>query len=680
MNRVIKWLLIISGGLFVFLIAIIILVPMFVDLKEYRPRIESVVSETTGRPFTMGEDLRLTLFPWASIVVNDVHLGNPPEFEEKDLLSVETFEVRIKVMPLVLSLFKDIQIKRFILKGARIVLEKRKDGVGSWEGIGKGSDEVSREPRKKVEEPPESKPIGGLPIEAIAVGEFAVTDGSLIWIDQTTGNRFQVSDMRLELQNVSLDRPIHIDFFAHVNGHPLSLEGNVGPLGKDPGKGTIPVNFSLSAVKQLDLKLNGSVLNALSNPQFDFNVEVLPFSPRKFIAALGQEFPMVTADPKALSRAAFRAHLSGDTEGVSISDGSINMDESTLNFSGKAENFSKPDVRFAVELDKIDLDRYLAPKADDKSEAGTKKEETQGRKEKTTGSVSEQQRIDYGPFRRFSLDGTVKIGKLKAINAEIQDLSLKITGKNGVFNLEPLSCSLYQGNAIVKGSLNVKGNRPISSLIFQAQGIETNPLLKDIAEKDILEGQLNAEVKLGMEGDDAVRIKKTLNGAGIFLVKNGAIKGIDLVAMVRNTDGAYGFAHKEGQRPKTEFTEFQVPFKIEDGVFITDNANIVSTLLRVQSTGKADLVGETINFRIEPTFVTTGKEDAEKMKRSEVMFPVLVTGSLTDPKFRPDLKGIAKKKLEEEVLESSKFKEIFEKEELKPFEEDAKKLLKGIFK
>ena len=117
MNRVVKWLLIICGGLFVVILAIILIAPSLIDINKYRPQIENAVSEATGRPFTLGEDLRLSLFPWASVTVNDVHLGNPPGFEEKDLLRLETFEVRVKFMPLVLSLFKDIQVKHFILKG-----------------------------------------------------------------------------------------------------------------------------------------------------------------------------------------------------------------------------------------------------------------------------------------------------------------------------------------------------------------------------------------------------------------------------------------------------------------------------------------------------------------------------------------------------------------------------------
>ena len=61
MNRVVKWLMIICGGLFVVILAIILIAPSLIDINKYRPQIENAVSEATGRPFTLGDDLRLSL-------------------------------------------------------------------------------------------------------------------------------------------------------------------------------------------------------------------------------------------------------------------------------------------------------------------------------------------------------------------------------------------------------------------------------------------------------------------------------------------------------------------------------------------------------------------------------------------------------------------------------------------
>ena len=148
------------------------------------------------------------------------------------MLALKSFEVRIKLLPLI---SKQIQVKRFIMKGPRIVLERHKDGRANWEGFGKAPIAAPSKEKK-----PSEIPGQGLPIESLAVGEFAVTEGYLLWLDQVKGERKEVSDMTLRLTDISLDRPVQIALSALFDGKPVALSGNIGPLGKDPGKGTLP--------------------------------------------------------------------------------------------------------------------------------------------------------------------------------------------------------------------------------------------------------------------------------------------------------------------------------------------------------------------------------------------------------------------------------------------------------
>ena len=149
MKKVIKWTSIGVGILVVLVIAALIIVPMFVDIQKYKPEIEKKVSEAVGRPFTIGGELRLSLFPWAGIALSDLRLGNPPGFKEKDFVSVKSFDVKVKLIPLI---SKDIQVKRFVLKGPRIALIKSKAGRGNWEGIGKPSKKAPKKDREKKAE------------------------------------------------------------------------------------------------------------------------------------------------------------------------------------------------------------------------------------------------------------------------------------------------------------------------------------------------------------------------------------------------------------------------------------------------------------------------------------------------------------------------------------------------
>jgi len=671
MKRLLKWVLILGAGLFILVVAALLIVPMFVDVQKYKPEIEKRVSAATGRPFAIGGQLELSLFPWAGLAFSDLHLGNPPGFKEKDFVSVKSFEARVKLLPL---LSRDVQVKRFILEGPRIVLEKSKTGQGSWEGIGKPSDEAPSKPPKKGEKPPEKGPGEGLPIKAIAVGEFAITEGSVLWIDQPKGERKEILDVTLRLYDVSLDRPIRFAFSAKLDERPLSIEGNAGPVGKEPGKGIIPLDFVVKALKQLDISLKGKVVDPAIRPQFDLALQVSSFSPRKLVAALGQTFPVTTADPEVLNRVSLQAKVRGDQEHVSVSEGVLDLDESKLSFSIKAKDYSKPDVQFDLNLDMIDLDRYLPPPTEDNT--------TEENKE-AKGPGAKQDKIDYTPLRRLVLDGAIRVAKLKAQGATMQDLYLKVSGKNGRFDLKPLTAKLYGGDLAAAGAVDVGKDIPKSNIELHAKEIQAGPLLKDVLEKDLLEGNVQAEVALSMAGDEAEAIKRTLNGKGDLFFKDGAIVGIDLAGMVRNAKAAFGLAEKKAERPKTDFSELHSPFTITDGIIDTTDTSLVSPLLRVLVAGKANLVNETLDFRVEPKFVTTLKGQGDTKERSGVTVPVLVTGTFSSPKFRPDLKGMLTKGLQEGIPKPSELKKILpgqgtESGELKSLEEKGKDLLKGL--
>ena len=669
MKKTLKWVSISLGGLVVIIILALLIAPMFIDVQKYKPQIQKYASEAVGRPVTIGGNLSLSLFPWAGLSFSDLRIGNPPGFQEKDFVSVKSFEARVKLLPLI---FKDVQVKRFVVEDPRIVLEKNKTGQANWEGIGKPAGKAAPEPAKKEEKPGEVPRREGLPIKSLAVGEFAISNGLILWLDDATAQRKEVSDLNLRLQDVSLDRPIHLSLSAKLDKQPISLEGNVGPVGKDPGKGTIPIDLAVKALTQLDMSMKGTLKDPASAQQFDLAFQIAPFSPRKLLAAMGQTFPVVTADPKALDSVALKANLKGDPKNIQISDGVLDLDESKMAFSVRAKDFDKPDVGFNIDLDKIDVDRYLPPPSEKKPAEGEKKAEPP--------KPEAKEKTDYTPLRKVVLDGAVKIGTLKARGLTLQDVNMKVMGKNGLFNLDPLSMKLYKGEMSIKGALDVRKDTPKSQAKLDAAGIQAGPLIKDYLKKDFLEGTLQSKVDISMEGEDPEGIKRTLNGQGDLLFKDGAIVGIDLAGMVRNVASTFGLAEKAQEKPKTDFAELHVPFTIANGLVKTPDSTLLSPLLRVAAKGSADLVKEDIDFRVEPKFVATLKGQGGAMERSGIMVPVLVTGTFSSPKFRPDLAGMLKQGLEKGLPKPSDVLKGQGIQGTKPgdLQEKAKDLFKGL--
>jgi AsmA protein len=262
------------------------------------------------------------------------------------------------------------------------------------------------------------------------------------------------------------------------------------------------------------------------------------------------------------------------------------------------------------------------------------------------------------------------MGELKVKGASVQEVLLKVSGKNGLFNLDPLSLKLYQGDLQTVGTLDVRQESPLSSFTLTAKGINVQPLLKDVLRKDFLEGTANAEMNLKVKGDEPQTIKQNLNGKGELVFEDGAIVGIDLAGMVRNVKTAFGMEKMPAEKPRTDFSELNAPFSLTNGVFDTPGTTLASPLLRLLATGKADLVREILDFRVEPKLVKTIVGQGDTEQRGGIMVPVIVEGTFAKPTFRPDLEGMLRKGIEEGLPKPSELEQMLKKRETRKGQEE----------
>ena len=677
MKKLIKVVFILGILLLVLIVGALLIIPRFVNVQKYKPQIEKKVADVTGRQFALNGPINLSLFPWVGVRLSDVHLGNPPGFKEKDFVSVKSFEVRVKVLPL---LSKEVEVSKFVLVEPRIVLEKLKNGKKNWEGLGTPAPKSEKKAEKK--EVTKKKPEKALPIKSLTVGEFTIKKASLLYLDNATKTRKEISDLNLSLKNVSLDKPIKIIFSALFNGKPVSLNGKLGPIGSVPPKGSVPVNLELKAFDELDATLKGKLSDLTRNARFQVAFEARPFSLKEILKQLGEGASIETSDPKALEKIALKFKLSGGSNSVNLSDGLLQIDDSKLVFSLSARRLTHPDIAFNFDLDQIDADRYLPPK---KAKGKKEKPTTVASSTKSSGAKSKP--ADYGALRKLKVNGIIKAGKIKVSGAKMHDLVIKVKGANGIFHIDPMMVQLYEGKINSTVTLDVRKKAPSTRARVDAQGIKVAPLLKDVMKKDFLEGTVKAEATVSTVGDNAYAIKRNLNGKGVFLFTDGAIVGFDLPGMVRNIKATFGLAKRAKEKPKTDFSELKVPFIITNGLFKTEKASMKSPVLRVVASGTANLVNEKLDFRIEPKFVATLKGQGDQKKRSGILVPVLVTGTFSSPKFAPDIKGMITQQLKEGVPKPSELKNLIPgvgkkgekgKKKASSIEEKSKGLLKSL--
>ncbi len=639
LKRILKWIFITGLSILVFIIAALLITPFFMDARQYRPVIESRVSEITGRPFTIG-GIRLSLFPRASLSLSDVRLQNPLGFETTDFLSVKSLDVRVDLLPL---LSKKIQITRLYLKSPIITLARNREGIGNWKGIARtGKEEPIRGDKKQA--PSEGPPSGGWALGSLEAKTFTLSEGVLLWIDRMYGERKEIRDLAVNLKNLSLSAPVLVECSATIDQHPVALHGTVGPIGKNPGKGTVPLDLSVSLLKEAEMNIRGKFVDPEELKGFDLKLQIPPFSPRKVFQSLGRSFPIKTENIEALNSAALVCRLQGNSKSVSLSDGSMSVDQTRMSFSAKLNHFSTPEITFDLVLDRLDVDNYLPRK--EKEEPNQKQGVS---KIKATSTASSEAKPDDDIFRSLILNGSVLVKALIIKGANLQDVRLKIVGKNGLFQLQPFHMKLYGGEMTGAGILNLKTAPVRVQVQCKAGGIRVGPMIRDILKKDFMEGLFSMDAGIDAAGDSNEAIRKSLHGEGTLRFKDGVIRGIDLPAMLQDPNLIRALLGGADATALTGYSEVAIPFAINNGIVRTGETTLVSPVLRVEVKGHADLTEETLDFRIEPRFIAPMKGQGEGKGRKGIAIPVLVGGTFSSPRFIPDLDAILKQNFGREL-------------------------------
>ncbi len=112
------------GGLFAYV--------AMLDFNQYKPLIAAQVKAATGRELEIKGKIAPQFSLTPTLAVDGVTLANAPWGEKRPMVSIERFEAKLQLVPLIMSFGKRIVIDRVLLKGAEIWLETDDKGAGNW--------------------------------------------------------------------------------------------------------------------------------------------------------------------------------------------------------------------------------------------------------------------------------------------------------------------------------------------------------------------------------------------------------------------------------------------------------------------------------------------------------------------------------------------------------------------
>jgi AsmA protein len=324
--------------------------------------------------------------------------------------------------------------------------------------------------------------------------------------------------------------------------------------------------------------------------------------------------------------------------------------DSTIKAQVGVNGFAPPGLTFDVEIDQLDLDRYMPQGAQASGGAAGK------------GAAADKP-IDVTALRSLRANGKLRIGTLKASNLKASNVRLDIKANGGRVDVSPLSANLYQGSMNGAVSVNAAAATPSFAIKQNLSGVAIGPLLKDLANKDMIEGHGTVNVDVTTQGATVNALKRGLNGGAAVNLRDGAIKGIDVAGTIRNAKAKLGSLKGQqtqaaDKNQKTDFSELSGTFVIRNGVASNNDLSMKSPLLRVGGAGDINIGEDTINYTVKASVVGTlkGQDGRETSDLKGITVPVRATGPLAAPSFALDYNALLTDTVKQQAEERIKGK------------------------
>ena len=459
------------------------------------------------------------------------------------------------------------------------------------------------------------------------------------------------------LKNIRLDGKLSVGQILYDKYHVSGL--NVG-IKADGEK----LSLSGLDVKVDDSRIKGSVgISHFAKPLYTFDLDVDQVDLDRYAST--DAAPKQETSNKALDLSALKAlnadgairigklkygktnasniniNLKADGEKLNLNPLAAKIDDSQVKGSFGITQFSNPAFSFAINIDKLDADRYIA-KNDNNNTKGS-------------GDTP----IDLSALKKLNASGEANIGWLKLANVKTENVRLGLKAADGVATLSPFAANLYQGS--MDGLLKVDA-RATPSIAFKQnmKNISIGPLLVDAINNDMLSGSGTVNVDVTTQGSSVNALKKALSGNASLALADGALKGVDIAGSIRDLKNKVNMLKtKEAdadKSKKTDFSELTASFTIKNGVAHNEDLAMKAPILRLakgDSKGDIDIGNEKLNYVAKPTIVKSlkGQGGADLDNLAGISIPMKITGPFSSPKYGLDFSAVATGLAQSQLLE-----------------------------
>lgn len=203
-----------------------IILPYFISVDSFRPKITSMIEQKTGRKVSIG-NIRARFIPHLGFTVSDVALGSPASFGDLSLLKVDTIKGALAWGPL---LHGEYEIDSLELVHPVVVLAEDDHGRTNYDFSSSGAQAGARKNQVNVDKP--------LELSSVDLSDAELTSGRVAGPQHTLVPSMKITGLDVHLANITTQAGGLKLWTASVplSGVKMELAGIKGPLAFKSGE------------------------------------------------------------------------------------------------------------------------------------------------------------------------------------------------------------------------------------------------------------------------------------------------------------------------------------------------------------------------------------------------------------------------------------------------------------
>ena len=549
MNKPLKYSLIGILGLPLLVAAAAVVFVLTFDANRYKPEIERLVKEKTGRTLKLQGPLGAAIWPGLGAKVAGITFSE--RGSEQQFVALDNAHASVALLPLLRG---QVIVDRIRISGLKANIVKHKDGRFNFSDLLEAKTDAGKAPGKA------EKGGAGGPV-AFNVAGIDIDKSAIAYHDQASGQELSLGDVRIST-------------------------GRIG----ERAEGRLRIQLHAKA----------------RNPDIDVKLD------------LGGDYKLDLPHALALDKLALK--LTGKEE---------------TNIKGRLAmaKLSPPSYAFDLDIDKLNLDAWFPPEKPAASPSA-------GEKSAQPAKPAADTPVDLSALKDLHANGKLQIGALQVRGLKLASVKTEVKAAGGKLEA-PHSANLYEGT--LSGTLGLQAEGRVA-LKDTLTGIAIGPLLRDAAQQDKLEGKGNLALDVYAAGRSVNAMKRALAGTAKVDLRDGAIKGIDIAAILRKARSALGQQQAQAATSeRSDFSEMTASFNIKNGVAHNEDLDVKAPLFRIGGRGDIDIGNSSLDYVTRASVVATakGQGGAGADQLSGVSVPVRLSGPFDNMKYDVDYGAVA---------------------------------------